>query len=88
MNYVREWEVEWCKGFFALLSDGGVWGVPRSGLLFTRQGDALNLTERMPWQVTMPINPEELREYQDEDFEQIKKRFDEAGIPMEDKTSG
>lgn len=84
--FVQEWEVEWCKAFFALLAEGGVWGVPRSGLIFTREGTALNLTERMPWQEGMPMSKTALRDYQDDDFEAIMRRFDKAGIPMEDKT--
>ena len=41
-------DAQWCLMMFRSLKVGGVWGVPRSGLIFTRTGeDTLALTTRM-----------------------------------------
>ena len=74
--------VEWCRTTFAMLKDGGVWGVPRSGLLFTKRGDTLVLSDEMPHEATMPISVDELREQQSEEFESIRRHFEAAGITV------
>lgn len=85
---------EWCQVHFALMADGGIWGVPRSGLTFTKRGDKLVLTERMPFAVLeeadaialgkdVPDTPEKLRAYQDADYETIREQFHLAGIEVE-----
>jgi hypothetical protein len=73
--------VDWCRAHFAMLKDGGVWGVPRSGLIFTRCGDALVLTARMPHDPAMPLTAAELDKQQHDDFAGIKLHFDAAGVP-------
>ncbi len=82
----------WCLQTFGMIRDGGVWGVPRSGLLFTKRGDGLVLTARMPWSEEIaeavaegrdvPVDVEALRAYQDSDFALIARKFEEAGIPV------
>jgi hypothetical protein len=52
--------VQWSRNLFAGLSDGGVWAVPRCGLLFTKRGNELHLTARMPHDPKMPISASEL----------------------------
>jgi hypothetical protein len=79
-------EVEWCEGVFRMLKDGGTWGVPRSGLIFQRQGESFHLISKMPFMDGMPGTPEDLAEYQADDFAAIKARFDRAGIKMDDRT--
>jgi hypothetical protein len=83
---VAQSEVEWCAGIFGMLADGGMWGVPRSGLAFQRQGDGLHLISKMPYAPELGGTPSEWAEYQEDDFQEIKRRFDKAGIAMEDKT--
>jgi hypothetical protein len=73
---------EWSKKLFAGLRDGGVWGVPRSGLVFTRRGDVLVLTSQMPHDPAMPITAVELVKWQAEDFECIRREFGLAGIEV------
>lgn len=86
----------WCRQHFSLMADGGIWGVPRSGLIFTRRGDKLVLIDAMPYLEEMaeafaagddvPANAEALREYQDEDFELIRAKFELAGITVDRQT--
>ena len=68
-------------------AEGGTWGVPRSGLIFVREGPALALTARMPWMEGMPEGAEELHTYQQGDYELIKQHFEAAGIPVVDRTA-
>ena len=56
--------VEWSRRQFAMMKDQGVWGIPRSGLIFQRQGDELVLINRMPHEEGMPVTPEQLTEQQ------------------------
>jgi len=76
--------VEWCRTMFGNLNDGGTWGVPRSGLIFQRSGDCLRLIARMPWQEGMEISAKELRVQQDWDFNETRRQFRQAGIPVFD----
>lgn len=64
-------EIAFSRNLFATLKDGGVWAVPRSGLLFRRDGNQLVLQAKLPgdW----PVD-------QDEDYECIKSNFADAGI--------
>ena len=77
-----EFHLAWCVGFFNMLSDQGVWAVPRSGLVFQRQARELVLIERMPFMPEMEgeITPEELELQQEADFITIRDKFKVAGI--------
>ncbi len=78
--------VQWSATQFALLSEGGIWAVPRSGLIFTRRGMTLTLTALMPHDPAMPINERQLLEQQHSDFELISRYFRAAGVTMADET--
>lgn len=71
--------VEWSRRQFATMKDQGVWGIPRSGMIFQRQGDELVLI-RMPHMEGMPA--EQLAEQQQADFDVVKAHFEAAGIPV------
>jgi hypothetical protein len=76
-------DIGWCRNLFEQLNEnGGVWGVPRSGLIFHRHGERLCLASRLQWTEGMPISEEQLDELQESDFEVIKDRFALAGIPV------
>ncbi len=85
----------WCLMTFGMIREGGVWGVPRSGLIFTKRGAGLVLTARMPWSEELaeavaegrdvPLNAEALRAYQDSDFALIARKFEAAGIPVREE---
>lgn len=78
--------VAWSRGIFDSLRDGGVWAVPRSGLVFTRRGAGLVLTSRMPWDAAMPVASERLVAYQAADFDAIAAVMLAAGVPVTDST--
>lgn len=71
---------QWCQMIFNGLVEGGVWGVPRSGLIFRKEGDSFVLVEVAPPTEDLPMNAEELRLYQQFDYDGIKMVFEEAGI--------
>jgi len=72
--------IEWSRRQFAMMKDGGVWGIPRSGVVFQRQGDELVLILQMPHTEEMPVTPEQLDQQQQADFDVVKKHFEAAGI--------
>ena len=79
--------VEWSRRQFQMLKIGGIWGVPRSGLVFTRTGEkTLALTEVMPHNPSMPVTPRELFEAQAADFQAIQGYMKAAGITTYDAT--
>lgn len=88
-----EEEVAWCRQQWALLRDGGMWGVPRSGLIFCKDARAkeLVLVGRMPHDPRMtqfdgsPLTAEQLREQQDGEVEEIGKRFAEFGVTITER---
>lgn len=74
--------VEWCRNLFRTMRDGGVWGIPRSGLMFKRQADALVLVAQMPHDPAMPITREQLIEQQESDYEGTREHFGAAGVTV------
>lgn len=80
-------DAAWSRMTVDSLVDGGVWGVPRSGLLFTKRGEnELALTARMPWEPGMPITAAQVREQQDSDYAAICLHMMVAGITVTDET--
>lgn len=75
-------DVLWCRRTFESLRDGGLWGIPRSGLVFTKRGDLFVLTEEMPYDPAMPITEAELREQQADEFRSVRRHFAAAGITV------
>lgn len=90
-------EIAWVRGHLDLMAEGGVWAVPRSGLVFSKRDGALVLIGRMPWTddlaqalldgLDVPAGAEAFRAYQDADLALIRGRFEAAGIPVTDSTS-
>ena len=74
--------VAWCRTTFDMIKDGGSWGVPRSGLMFQRQGDTLMLLGVMPHEDGMPISAAELTDQQDAEYRAIRRHFEAAGIKV------
>lgn len=72
----------WSQSLWDSITDGGQWVVPRSGLVFEKDEERrrMTLVERMPWTADMGGTPEDLRLYQDSDFESIAKRFALIGV--------
>jgi hypothetical protein len=81
--------VEWCRRLFYMIRVGGVWGVPRSGLIFTRTDETtLTLTDRMPYMAGMEslLTPAELDEQQAEEYAACAEYFRAAGVTVLDTT--
>lgn len=78
--------IRWCANLFAMLKDGGAWGVPRSGLIYRKRGNALVLVERMPHVAGMPITAAQLAEQQQSDADSTREHFTAAGIEVKDET--
>lgn len=76
MTHTTE-EIAFCSNLFKHLADGGVWGVPRSGLIFTHKGKTLTLTARIEG---FPAQD------QADDLSTITAKFRVAGITVTDNT--
>lgn len=75
---------------FSMIRVGGVWGVPRSGLVYQRTSETtLVLTDRMPWMPEMEgtITAEQLAEQQQSDHEGMVAHLGAAGVTVTDSTS-
>jgi hypothetical protein len=91
---IPEDEVAWSKRQHALMKLGGVWGVPRSGLMMRKTETGFELHELMPYTMELgegilmgllvPGTAEELKAWQREDFACIQKRFEAAGLTFTD----
>lgn len=81
-------EVAWCEGIWNMLKPGGVWAIPRSGLIFKKDAVSASfvLIERMPHIEGMPVTPEQLREIQDGDLLATRERFALMGVKVPDAT--
>ena len=94
MNTTTDRDIQWNKRTFALLRDGAIWGVPRSGLMFKKAGDHLELHDVMPYLPEMkesfdngadvPATANELIAYQRSDYVTIQAKFNAAGIHVTD----
>jgi hypothetical protein len=58
----KQAHVEWCQRTWDMLTDGGSWGLPASGLIFQKREAAreLVLIDAMPHMPEMPISADEL----------------------------
>jgi len=78
----------WCRQLWDSLSEGGRWGIPRSGLIFARQNDQLVLVAEMPHVPQMPITAAQLKEQQDSDFNGTVEHFGRVGVKVIRQTGG
>ena len=80
--------VPWATNMWAMLKDGGVWTVPRTGQNYRKEEEAkrLVLVARIPWDEGCPISRERLLQLQDEDHEGITQVFAAIGVEVTDET--
>jgi hypothetical protein len=80
---------EWATTLWNMLRDNGIWGIPRSGLMYRKDKERARLTlyERMPWMEGMPLTREELREEQDSDHGGLVVLFAIIGVEVVDDTN-
>jgi nucleotide-binding universal stress UspA family protein len=92
---MEQWEVQWSRNHFKLLSLNATWAIPRSGLIFKKVSHSeMALDMLMPWMEEMgaaykegrdvPPDAAELKRHQQLDFETIAERFEAAGINVTD----
>jgi hypothetical protein len=74
--------IEWSLKLFNTLKDGGAWGIPKCGLFFQRRGNTMVLTGQMPHDPAMPVSAEQLLYEQEVMYEDCKRHFEAAGIPV------
>lgn len=80
--------VAWCRMQVDMIRVGGVWAIPRSGLIFTKTGaDELTLTARMPWTDEMPVTREQLAKQQQDEYDETARHMEAAGVTMKDITT-
>jgi len=87
-------DIEWTRQNHALTREGGIWTVPRSGLIFRRTNTGFELINVMPYLPEMseafatghdvPPSPSALMIFQKQDYECIKRRHEESGLTMTD----
>ena len=74
--------IHWCRSVIDAVAEGGIWGVPRSGLIFVKTGpNEIALVAREP------EGEGELRAYQDHDYRSIRDHMAAAGIEVTDRTA-
>jgi hypothetical protein len=74
----------WASSMWAMLNEGGIWAVPRSGLVFRKQGTLFILHDRMPWIPEMPWPEREWAEIQRDDIEGIAAMFASIGVTVQE----
>jgi len=79
---MRQDHIQWCRELFDSLNDGGMWGLPECGLVFRKIGAELVLIERMPHFDTMSITADQLRQFQESEYENNRQHFEAAGIKV------
>lgn len=70
------------RNLWAMLAEEGVWGVPRSGLMYRKKNGQLVLYARMPHHPQLPMTPLELHEQQDSDHAEIRVMFSTIGVEV------
>lgn len=79
----------YCMRQFNLIRIGGVWAVPRSGLIFSRTAEnELTLISRMPWirEMEGTITEEQLKIQQQDEYDTIARHLRAGGIEVFDNT--
>jgi hypothetical protein len=81
-NKMKNEHITWSKRLFESIKEGGIWAVPRSGLIFKKHEKKFTLITTMPHVEGMPMTARQLTKYQKQDFKVIRKHFKAAGIPV------
>lgn len=80
---LKQSDIDWTKRQIEMLIIGGIWGVPRSGLMIQRTGqNEVQLTAALPHQEGMDITPEQLKAFQQDDWNLIRQHIEAAGFTV------
>lgn len=95
MSKIPITEIMWSRRQWQQIKDGGVWAIPRSGLIVERTPAGFSLVNVMPFTEELaaaagegrdvPKTAAELRAYQKYDFRFIAQRFEAAGLIFDDR---
>lgn len=86
MKKLRPEHIAWTRSTFGLVAVGGVWVIPRSGIMIRKLDPTRGCCFMcMPHDASMPCSADELRAIQDKDLEQIIAHAAAAGITIEDQ---
>jgi hypothetical protein len=83
---MSEQVTEWCRQVFRTLAEGGTWAIPRSALIWKKQGNALVLIGKMQYHRDLPMTEAEWIEHQQSDYDATKEEFEKAGFEVRDET--
>jgi hypothetical protein len=74
----------WATQLWESLEDGGIWGIPRCGLIYQKDEPEkrLVLLARMAWFEELSVSEAELRERQDEDHQGITRMMYAIGVEV------
>jgi len=75
------------RGIWDKLADGGVWGIPRCGLVYRKDAEAkeLVLIMRMPWFEGLSASEQQLLDSQEHDHAGIIDMFDAIGVGVREE---
>ena len=68
----------WCRDLIDELKDGGVWGIPRSGVIFRKTG-----RDRMTWVANMPARLKGGELHREKEYRTNHEQFGSAGITID-----
>lgn len=69
---------KWCRDMHKLIAHGGLWGLPRTGLVFRKTGNVLIWVGVIPPKLKL----DDLDAAREHEFETNLKNFSNAGVPM------
>ena len=83
-HYAFDGSRGWATRMWDCIEDEGVWGIPRSGLVFRKNAAAkqLTLVMRMPWFEGLSVNPDELNEMQEDEIQNLVRVFASIGVTV------
>ena len=74
----------WATKLWAMLNEGGIWGIPRSGLVFRKEGQLFILQDRMPYLEGMPYTEADWLELQADDIEGVTNMMAGIGVTVQE----
>jgi hypothetical protein len=80
--------IDGSRGFasslWSMLNEGGVWAVPRSGLVLRKEGTLFIVQDRMPWIPVMPWTEAEWLELQADEIRDLTTMFAGIGVTVQE----
>jgi hypothetical protein len=72
---------EWCRDLFARIRPGGLWGIPRTGLVFRKTGPVLLWVGNVPPDIRLHLTP--IDEAREAEFKDQVDYFGAAGVHVQ-----